>query len=79
MNFQFLVTIILLFYCNLVTAVTYKIGIEDIEYYPHYGKISSNSSEYDGFAKLFFDDFSIKKNTHVKSLGVLFPAACGVK
>jgi len=37
---------------------SYKIGTEDIEYYPHYGRKNSSDDEFSGFARPFFDKFS---------------------
>jgi polar amino acid transport system substrate-binding protein len=39
---------------------SYKIGIEDIEYYPHYGRKNASDDNYSGFARPLFDKFSNK-------------------
>jgi hypothetical protein len=63
---RFLFTTLVLLYCHSVVATTYDIGTEDVEYYPHYGKTSPTSSEFEGFARLFFDDFSAKKHVSIE-------------
>ena len=65
-SFRLLATIILIFLCNSLNAATYSIGTEYIEYYPHYGKTSAESHEFEGYARLFFDDFSIKKDVSIE-------------
>lgn len=67
-SFYFRLTFITIsfLFCNSLIAGTYYIGTEDIEYYPHYGKSSANSYEFEGFARLFFDDFSIKKDVSIE-------------
>lgn len=65
-SFRLLATIIFIFLCNSLNAATYSIGTEDIEYYPHYGKTSEESYGFEGYARLFFDDFSIKKDVSIE-------------
>jgi len=53
-------------FCCTAQTTTYLIGTEDIEFYPHYGKLSADSYEFEGYARLFFDDFSLKKDVSIE-------------
>ena len=62
---RFIYTISLLCSCHTLSATTFIIGTENIEYYPHYGISSPSSIEFEGFARAFFDDFSAKNDISI--------------
>jgi len=68
MNRFYQLILVALFFsiCCSAKTTTYLIGTEDIEFYPHYGKLSADSYEFEGYARLFFDDFALKKNVSIE-------------
>jgi hypothetical protein len=59
---NYLTLSVLLLFSQLSFGSNYTVGTEDIQYYPHYGKLNDQDSNFSGYAKDVFDHFSREYN-----------------
>lgn len=61
--FKKISTVLLISTSSLVSAKTITIGVEDLNYFPYYGKVQD---EYEGYARKIFDLFAEKSGHEIK-------------